>query len=181
MVESGGVHGNLHAVAAVEYAESGIEYEGDDEARHRRVHHEADVLEEVSTGHGGCQHGGVAHWRHLVAEVSTGDDSTGSVRLGDAKCRTDTHQGNTDGGDGSPRRTGHDGDDSRDDTGARQEEHRRHNLHAVVYQRRNDAAYHPCCGHHADEQQQEDGDAGIADGGLDALLEDFPFCAVDAH
>ena len=88
---------HLHNLAVGTETQQQIKQQRDEDAGHRGVHHVADVRKEVGTCHGRCQHGSVAHGRHLVTEVGSGDDGTRRVGRRYPQGITYAHQRNADG------------------------------------------------------------------------------------
>jgi hypothetical protein len=73
-------------------AEGEEDRQGDQQRRHRGAQHVADMREQVGTGSGWRQVGGVRQRRQLVAEVGAGDDRAGGDRRVQAEACCHAHQ-----------------------------------------------------------------------------------------
>ena len=79
----------------------------DDNGGNRGQHHVADMIEKRGVRDGRGQHGRVRQRGDLIAEVGTADDRSSYPPGREALRLSDSHQGDTDCGDGGPRATGH--------------------------------------------------------------------------
>ena len=95
-------------------------------------HHVAYVLKQGCATDRGCQYGGVGEGRDLVAKVCTRDDGTCYPTLLKAQSATDAKEGNADGGNRCPRRTGHERHDGADATCRDEEYGRMYYLYAIA-------------------------------------------------
>ena len=116
-----------------------------------------DVLIELAACCDGCEVGGVAQGRDLVAEVRTCDNGTCGCGQGHTQSGCDTHQSHTHGCDGTPGGTGANGDDGADQEAGDQHPLGIDDLNAVVNQHGNGTGQHPGTDQCADNDQDQNG------------------------
>ena len=161
-------------------ARDGEDPEGDEHRRNGGVEHVADVGEDLDAGRRRGQHRGVGEQRELVAEIGSRDDGSGDPSFRKAHRLADAHERHADGGDGGPRRSGHQRHHGADRARSHEEERRVEDLQSVINHRRDHARDHPRAGDGADQQQDDDGRRRGADVVDDGLFEHGPAAAVDA-
>ena len=101
--------------------------------------------------------GGVAERRHLVAEISSGDNRTCYPAGGNAHYCADAHEGDTDGGYCAPATAGKDGYNAADRAAYREEKRGAEDIETETYKHGNYAAKHPGCRYHCDTDEHGDG------------------------